>query len=199
VRDNQLAGAIVLDDTPRSSASAAVRELKALGVSSVHLLSGDRAEAVARLAEEVGIESWEGELLPHEKVQRLDVMRQRGRKVMYVGDGVNDGPALATSYVGVAMGGGASPLALETADIGILRADVAQVPTLIRLGRITKRRIRENLLVFAVLYNGIAIILASLGVLSPIMGAIAHNVGSVAVVLNSARLIRWKPSRAISC
>jgi Cd2+/Zn2+-exporting ATPase len=146
---------------------------------------------VARLAEDVAIESWEGELLPHEKVERLDSMRRSGRKVMYVGDGVNDGPALATSYVGVAMGAGASPLALETADIGILRPDVLQVPTLIRLGRATKRRIRENLLVFAVLYNGIAIALASLGLLSPIMAAIAHNVGSVAVVLNSARLIRW--------
>ena len=83
------------------------------------------------------------------------------------------------------------PLALETADIGILRPDVSLVPTLIRLGRVTKRRIRENLLVFAVLYNGLAIGIAGLGVLSPIMAAIAHNIGSVAGVMNSARLIRW--------
>ncbi|MFQ5805922.1 MAG: HAD-IC family P-type ATPase, partial [Phycisphaerae bacterium] len=179
-------------DTLRPSAAPAVRELKALGVDRVHLLSGDRNKAVARLAADVGIESWEGELLPNEKVDRLESMRQDGRKVMYVGDGVNDGPALATSYVGVAMGAGASPLALETADIGILRPDVSQVPALIRLGRVTKRRIRENLLAFAVLYNGIAIALASFGVLSPIMAALTHNLGSVAVVLNSARLIRWK-------
>ncbi len=191
VRDNQHVGLLVLDDTCRSSAAPAVQELKSLGVSSIHLLSGDRVQVVARLAEEVGIEAWEGELLPHEKVERLDSMRQRRQRVMYVGDGVNDGPALATSYVGVAIGAGASPLALETADIGILRPDLLQVPTLLRLGRVTKRRIRENLFVFAVLYNGFAIVLASLGVLSPIMAAITHNVGSVAVVLNSARLIRW--------
>ncbi len=191
-RDDQCVGAITLDDTPRASAAAAVRELEDLGIRCVHLLSGDRKAAVSRLARQVRIESWKGELLPHQKVEHLDRLRDQGRKVMYVGDGVNDGPALATSYVGVAMGAGASPLALETADIGILRADVMQVPTLIRLGRVTRRRVRENLLVFAVIYNGIAIALAGMGILSPIVAAIAHNIGSVAVVLNSARLIRWK-------
>ncbi len=160
-------------------------------MSDVHLLSGDRTEVVQDLAAEVGIDSWAGELLPEGKVERLRTMQAAGRKVMYVGDGINDGPALATSHVGVAMGAGASPLALETADIGILRPDLSLVPALIRLGRVTRRRIRENLLVFAVLYNGAAIALASLGVLSPIMAAITHNVGSVAVVLSSARLVRW--------
>ena len=137
------------------------------------------------------MDSWTGELLPDGKVERLRAMQQMGRKVVYVGDGINDGPALATSHVGVAMSAGASPLALETTDIGILKPDLLLVPALIRLGRVTRRRIRENLLVFAVLYNGAAIALASLGVLSPVMAALTHNVGSVAVVLNSARLIRW--------
>lgn len=189
--DDRCIGAIVLDDVTRVSAAPAIRELKSIGMGAVHLLSGDRAETVARLAAEVDVDVWEGDLLPHQKVERLETMRRQGKKVLYVGDGINDGPALAMSYVGVALGAGASPLALETADVAILRPDVSLVPALIRLGRVTRQRIRENLLVFAVLYNGAAIALASLGVLSPIMAAVAHNVGSVAVVLNSARLIRW--------
>lgn len=187
-RDEEPIGAIILDDPPRDSAAAAVAELKHL-VHDICLLSGDHPNAVARLARLAGIDSWRAELLPHEKVEHLDRLRAAGRKVMYVGDGINDGPALAGSYVGAAFGACASPLALETAPVGILNADLGQVPALIRLGRLAKRRIRENLLVFAVIYNGIAILLASAGWLSPIMGAIVHNVGSVAVVLNSARLL----------
>ncbi|MBE7559538.1 cadmium-translocating P-type ATPase [bacterium] len=194
-RDEDCVAAITLGDEVRPSAAPAVRDLKALGIRSLHLLSGDRAETVARLAREVGIESWHGALLPHEKVERLRELQAEGRRIMYVGDGVNDGPALATSHVGVAMGSGASPLALEAAPIALLHADVGQIPTLIRLGRTTKRRIMENLLVFAVMFNAIAIALASAGVLSPIAAAVTHNVGSVAVVLNSARLIRFKGGR----
>ncbi|UCE58260.1 MAG: cadmium-translocating P-type ATPase [Phycisphaerales bacterium] len=190
-RDDRCVGRIAMVDSARKSATPAIGELKLLGIPDVHLLSGDRTAVVESLATEVGVDAWAGELLPDGKVERLRTMQQMGKKTMYVGDGINDGPALATSHVGVAMGAGASPLALETADIGILKADLSLVPALVRLGRVTRRRIRENLLVFAVLYNGAAIVLASLGVLSPIMAAIAHNVGSVAVVLNSARLIRW--------
>lgn len=192
-RDNVCVGSIALDDRVRPSTASAIRELQDLGIASVELLSGDRAAAVRKLADEVQIESWRADLLPHEKVEHLRRLKTAGKKVMYVGDGVNDGPALATSYVGVAMGAGASPVALETAQIGILRPDVSEVPALIRLGRMTRRRIHENLLLFALAYNGIAIFLASAGVLSPIMAAITHNIGSVAVVLNSARLIRCNP------
>lgn len=188
--DDRCVGRIAMVDSARPSSAPAIRELKLLGISGIHLLSGDRTCVVESLAAEVGVDAWAGELLPDGKVERLRAMQQTGRKVMYVGDGINDGPALATSHVGVAMGAGASPLALETADIGILKPDLSLVPALIRLGRATRRRIRENLLIFAVLYNGAAIVLASLGVLSPIMAAITHNVGSVAVVLNSARLVR---------
>lgn len=189
-------GAIILDDSLRPGARRAVQELNAVGLD-VHLLSGDRTAAVSQVAREVGIDSWCGELLPHEKVSKIDALRAAGKRVMYVGDGVNDGPALASSYVGVALGAGASPLALESAPIAILNAELLQIPALIRLARAAKRRISENLLIFGVLYNAVAVLLASLGILSPIMGAVVHNVGSVAVVLNSARLARWRLDRPV--
>ena len=191
-RDQRPVGAITMEDPPRDSAAIAVSNLRELGFHDIQLLSGDQTKAVRRLAEQVGLDTWRAELLPHEKVEHLGRLKDSGAKVLYVGDGVNDGPALASSYVGAAFGAGASPLALETAPIGILKPDVGRVPELIRLGRRAKRRIRENLLVFAVAYNGLAILLASIGWLSPIMAAIVHNVGSVAVVLNSARLLRWR-------
>ncbi len=190
-RDARCVGAVVLDDSLRPAARSAIDQLKSMEIEA-HLFSGDRAVVVERVAGAVGIASYRGELLPHEKVAEIEALCRKGSRVMYVGDGVNDGPALASSHVGVALGASASPLALETAPIAILTAELLQVPTLLRLARISKRRILENLLVFGVVYNALAVVLASVGILSPIMGAIVHNVGSVAVVLNSARLARWR-------
>lgn len=199
-RAGQCVGQMSFEDTLRDDAANVVQKLQQECPKGVYLYSGDRPEVVDRISAELGIGAGKGGMLPHEKVAELKRIASAGDRVMYVGDGVNDGPALAASFVGVAFGAGASPLALETAPIAVLNPDLNLLPELLQLGRRTRSRIRENLFLFALLYNGAAILLASAGVLSPIMGAVAHNIGSVAVVLNSARLVRWQTlPRKASC
>ena len=110
---------------------------------------------------------------------------------------VDGGLVVRIDDQGYAMDAGASPTALETGDVGILTPDLSLAPALIRLGRVTRRRIPENLPVCSVMYNGLAITLASFGVLCPIVAAIAYHAGPVAVALNSARLIRWNRSQGV--
>jgi len=190
--DGAVRGAIAVADTVKDSAAAAVAELRALGLHPI-LLTGD-SEATARaVAAAAGIDEVIAGTLPAGKAAVIGRLRARGHRVAMVGDGINDGPALAAADLGLALGSG-TDVAICAADVILLRDDLRCVPDAIRLSRATFATIRANL-VWAFGYNVAAIPLAALGLLNPILAAAAMTLSSVFVVANSLRLQRY-PLRA---
>jgi cation-transporting ATPase V len=186
-RLGRLAGWIAMTDRLRPEVTAVVAALKQSGVR-LAIISGDRQESVAAVAEAAGIPDGLGNLAPEEKIREILTLQAAGYRVAMVGDGINDGPALAQADLGVAVGTGAD-LALETADAALLRSDLGGVRQLHELGRVTMRRIAQNL-TFAFMYNLAAVPLAVLGILSPITAAAAMALSSTTVTLNSIRRFR---------
>ena len=188
--NGQPAALLALQDTPKPGASEALAELKDLGLTPV-LLTGD-AEPVARaVAARVGIDSanvYAG-VSPSDKLATITRLQEGGVGVAMVGDGVNDAAALAKADVGVAMGSG-TDVAMEAADMTIVRSDLSSLPTAIRLSRATLRLIKSNLF-WAFAYNTVAIPVAAAGLLNPMIAAAAMAFSSVFVVLNSTRLLRF--------
>jgi len=186
-RGGVVIGVIGVSDTARDAAGQAVAALRELGLTTVGILSGDHEKAVAALAARVGItEVWSG-LKPQGKLDVLSRFQERGRRVLFVGDGINDAPALARANVGVAMGAAGSDVALETADIALTNDDIGRLPFLVYLGRRMVRIIAINI-GLGLFFNAVAIFGGAYGLLSPIAAAVFHNVGSIVVVLSSASL-----------
>ena len=182
-----LRGSFVVSDAVRASSAAAIQELRRLGLD-VILLSGDRQSTAERVASAVGIERVIAEVLPDGKVAEIRRLQGEGRKIAMVGDGMNDGPALAQADVGMAMGSGTG-VAIEAADITLLRADLRAVAQAIRLSRATWNIVRQNLF-WALAYNVVAIPAAALGWLNPVIASAAMAASSITVVGNSLRLKR---------
>jgi Cu+-exporting ATPase len=184
-------GLFAIADPVREGAREALAALKALGVRPV-MLTGD-AERVARaVAATVGIEDVRAEVLPDHKAEAVAALRAEGARVAMVGDGVNDAPALAAADVGVAMGTG-TDVAMETAGITLMRGDPALLPWALGLSRATHAKIRQNLF-WAFVYNVIALPLAALGLLNPMIAGAAMAMSSVSVVGSSLLLRRWRPA-----
>jgi heavy metal translocating P-type ATPase len=181
-------GVIGVADTVREDMIQAIRNLRDAGVKKVVMLTGDSAEVAKRVAAAVGIDEWYARLLPEHKVEMIKKLQDGGYKVAMLGDGINDAPALAQADVGVAMGVTGTDVAMDTADIVLMTDDVVRAAEAINLSRHTLRVIRLNL-GFALFFNLIGIAAAASGTLSPIGAALFHNFGSVAVVVNSARLV----------
>jgi len=177
-------GLAAFGDQVRPEAPEAIEALQGLGLE-LRLASGDNAAATERVAAMVGIARPAASLLPSQKAERVREAQTRGA-VGFIGDGINDAPALATASLGIAMGSG-TDLAKETADVSILRNDLRQIPWLIRLARATRWTVRGNL-IWAFCYNAIGLILAVQGMLTPILAALAMVVSSLFVVFNSLRL-----------
>lgn len=186
--DGRFWGWIQFADTLRPAAAKAVEHLHALQIQSVVMLTGDRPQEAARLAAVVGVDEWHARLLPEGKVNWIRNARDEGKRVAMAGDGVNDAPALASADLGIVMGGTGTAVAAETADIALMRGEIGQLPTAIAISQMTLRGIKQNLL-FALVWNLVGIALAATGVLGPIAAALAHNLGSVAVVVNAARYV----------
>jgi heavy metal translocating P-type ATPase len=187
--DDQLRGAVAVSDTVKPTAAAAVARLKAMGLRPV-LLTGDNAATAQAVGAATGIDEVRSEALPADKAQVIRELENQGRSVAMVGDGVNDGPALAAARLGLALGSG-TDVAIVAADMILLRDDLAAVPDAIALARAAFRTIRANL-AWAFCYNVLAIPLAALGLANPLVAAATMTLSSVFVVWNSLRLRRLK-------
>jgi cation-transporting P-type ATPase A/B/Cu+-exporting ATPase len=189
--DHELVGALALTDTVKPSAKAAVAELRRLGLDCL-LVTGDNEAASRSVGAAIGVENVIAGVLPHEKVDVIRELQGAGRSVAMVGDGVNDGPALATADLALAVGSG-TDVAINAADMILLRDDLRIVPDGIRLARRTLRTIRGNL-VWAFAYNVAALPLAALGLLNPLIAGASMALSSAFVVWNSARLRHFSGS-----
>jgi len=155
------------------------------------MLTGDHPATAQRIAAEVGITSVRAGVLPQDKAAAVRELKRSGRLVGMAGDGINDAPALAAADVSFALASG-SDIAIEVADVTLMRNDLNSVADAISLSRATVRKIRQNLF-FAFVYNVLGIPLAALGWLSPVIAGAAMAMSSVSVVTNSLSLRRWKP------
>jgi Cd2+/Zn2+-exporting ATPase len=182
-------GMLVLEDSLREESKELVRRLDAM-VRTV-LITGDNRATAERVAVELGIAAVHAEVLPRQKVEIVKALQAAGRKVAFVGDGVNDGPALAVADVGIAMGLAGTDVAVETAEIALLSDDLSRLPHLLELSRQAIRAIKQNL-VFSLGVLGIAVGLEIPGIINPVTGALLHELSSIPVIANSARLIGLK-------
>ncbi|MFF1867833.1 heavy metal translocating P-type ATPase [Kitasatospora herbaricolor] len=193
-RGGVVVGVLGLADRPRGQAAAAVAALAALTARPPALLSGDNPRATARLAAEVGLTDARGGLLPQEKAAAVRELASAGRRVLFVGDGVNDAPALAAAHTGLAMGRAGSDLALETADAVIVRDELAAVPAVVALSRRARRLVVQNLVIAGVFIT-VLVTWDLIGDLPLPLGVAGHEGSTVIVGLNGLRLLRERAWR----
>ncbi|MBM4103458.1 MAG: cation-translocating P-type ATPase [Planctomycetes bacterium] len=189
-RDNQCIGWIGLQDKSRPEAQQAVQELFGCDVRRVTMLTGDRGEVANRISAELGCTDYKANCLPQDKLAVVERIKQDGHIVAVVGDGINDAPALAAGDLGIAMGAAGSDVAINSASIALMSDDLRRLPFLMQLSRKTRGVINQNLF-FGVLFIVLGISASAVGWLPPIMAAFLHFGGSVLVVFNSARLVRF--------
>ena len=192
--DGTYAGFLALSDTLREQSAGMIRQIEALGIRPV-LLTGDHEDAAASICGQLGIREMRANCLPEDKLNEIRRWQEEGSRVCMIGDGINDAPALKIATVGIAMGGVGSDIAVEAADIALVDDEVKELPHLLALSRRMMSTIHLNL-VFSMGLNFLAIFLAMTGVLNPVVGALVHNAGSVAVILNSALLLKWRKKEA---
>ena len=187
-RDGARVGVLAFVDEVRPDVAPALEALRALGLRTIEMLTGDSAAAAGPVAEYLGL-TYRAGLLPDDKIRIVREYQAAGRRVMMIGDGVNDAPALAQAEVGIAMGAIGSDVALEAAPVALLRDDWAAVPELMRISRRTMGVIRGNL-AFTTIYNAVGLTLAALGILPPIFAAAAQSLPDIGILGNSSRLLR---------
>jgi Cu+-exporting ATPase len=188
--DGKLAGVLAAGDLPKAEAAGVVSRLKELGIEPV-MLTGDNVRAASHVANLVGVGRVVADVLPEGKAEEIVKLKAEGRCVAMVGDGVNDAPALAAADVGIAMGTG-TDVAMHTAGITLMRGDTRLLPGALSISRATYAKIRQNLF-WAFVYNLVALPLAALGLLSPVVAGAAMAMSSVSVVSNALLLKLWKP------
>ncbi|HET6527272.1 MAG TPA: cation-translocating P-type ATPase [Balneolaceae bacterium] len=187
-RDGTLIGLLAARDAERKEVGAAIENIRKFGFRHIELLTGDNKETAQALAGRLGIE-YRAELLPEEKIAIVKKYQSEGRTVVMVGDGINDAPALAQADVGIAMGTTGTDVAIETADVTLMRDDWSLIPELFKTARKTMRVIKWNF-GFTTVYNVVGLSLAAFGILPPILAAAAQSIPDVGILLNSARLLK---------
>jgi heavy metal translocating P-type ATPase len=183
-------GVVGITDVPRSDATEAMSELRRSGVPQLAMLTGDHRNVAASVAKQIGLRDneIEAELLPEQKVEHVRALQEQGRRVAFVGDGVNDAAALATANVGIAMGVAGSDVALETADVALLSGDLMRLPEAHRLAKRAQRIVRQNL-AFALGVMAIMVVWTLVGDLPLPLGVLGHEGGTILVVANGLRLL----------
>jgi Cd2+/Zn2+-exporting ATPase len=190
VAGGRLLGWIGLEDRTRPEARKALDDLRASGINELVMVTGDRWSVARRVAADLGATEVQAEVLPAHKLELVSALRKQGHRVAVVGDGVNDAPALAAGDLSIAMGAAGSDVAINSATIALMNNDLKRLAFLVRLSRRTMSVIHQNLF-FGVVFVVAFLVLAALGVLSPVMGAALHMVAATFVIFNSARLVRY--------
>jgi P-type Cu+ transporter len=193
-RDGKVLGVLAAADTLRAEVPEALQQVHELGIQRILLLTGDHASVAHAIARQAGITEVAANLLPEDKIATVRRLQAEGRRVAMIGDGVNDAPALTQADVGIAMGVAGTAVALEAADVALLRDDWTQAPEAIRLGRRTYRTIRQNM-VFGIVFNALVMGLAATGLIGPVIAAASQAMPDVAVALNASRLLGRRPHR----
>jgi Cd2+/Zn2+-exporting ATPase/Cu+-exporting ATPase len=189
-RDGKLAGVLAAADTIRPEVPEAMAALRELGMSTIEVLTGDTERTASGLAESIGV-PFRAQLLPEDKIAIVRRYQQNGHRVVMVGDGVNDAPALAQADVGIAMGAAGSDIALQAAHVALLRDDWRLVPQVIAIARRTMGVVRLNI-AFTAVYNTVGLTLAALGILPPVLAAAAQSIPDLGILANSSRLLRQR-------
>jgi Cu+-exporting ATPase len=190
--DSRVVGAIGLLDTPKQGAREAIAELRSLGIEPV-MLTGDNRMTAEEIARMVGIERVFAGVLPSGKVDVVKKLQQEGNKVAMVGDGINDAPALTAADVGIAIGSG-TDLAVEAGNVVLIRDDIRDVVSSVRIAKKIVSKIRQNL-IYAFAYNVVLIPVAAVGLLYPALAGLAMAASSVSVTASSLALRRWSPRK----
>jgi cation-transporting P-type ATPase C len=187
-----LIGAVGISVRVRPEAVCALDKLREAGVGNFIMLTGDREEAAIEVTASVGMKEWRARLLPQDKFEAVQALRISGRRIAMVGDGINDAAALAIADVGIAMGTAGSDVAIETADVTLASDDLRHVADVVQISRRTMRAIRQNYGI-ALGVNSVGLVLAAAGSVNPIIAAVLHNLSTMLVISNSARLIHYSP------
>ena len=189
-RDNKLMGVIVINDPIRPQMKKTFNQMRRHGIDEIVMLTGDSKDVAATVAQKMGLDSYFAEILPEDKANIVNYLQRNGH-VLMVGDGINDAPALAFADVGVALGGRRTDIAVESSDITINSDNPTKLMDALVLGQNTMRLIRQNFTA-TITINSAAMLLGALGKINPLVAAIIHNTATLAVVLNSARILMAK-------
>ncbi|HJV46174.1 MAG TPA: heavy metal translocating P-type ATPase, partial [Bacillota bacterium] len=187
--NKKFAGIVTVADTIKETSEEAVKRLKQMGIRVV-MITGDNQRTAQAIAKRVDIDEVLAEILPEGKAEEVKKLQKQGARVAMVGDGINDAPALATADIGMAMGTG-TDIAMETADVTLMRGDLSSIPDAILMSKKTMRNIKQNLF-WALAYNSLGIPVAAIGLLAPWIAGAAMAFSSVSVVLNALRLQKVK-------
>ncbi len=190
-KNNKLLGLIGVTDPPRENIKKAINRLRGQGIDEIVLLTGDLENQAQTIAARMSIDSYESELLPEDKAKNILALKSRGAKVIMIGDGINDAPALSYADIGVALGSTRTDVAMEAADITIAKDDPLLVPEVIGLSKKTVSTIKENF-AMAIGINSFALVLGATGFLPAIYSSVIHNLSTILVVGNSLKLLKYQ-------